>query len=137
MLVERFGHVMAYWLVAGGLTLIGVIASIVVSVKEHEEEVVEHQAAKTDTEQVVSDATAQALVQTPIALLGALMTMPGGAAGALNAVRLLARNLPLVVLLVLIGALFWPTKEGAPLEDELDAVRKPNVPDHMPRSLRH
>ena len=81
MLVERFGHVMAYWLVAGGLALIGVIASIVVSVKEHEEEVVEQQAAKTDTEELVSDATAQALAQTPIALLGALMTMPGGAAG--------------------------------------------------------
>ena len=61
MLVERFGHVMAYWLVAGGLALIGVIASIVVSVKEHEEEVVEQQAAKTDTEELVSDATAQAL----------------------------------------------------------------------------
>jgi hypothetical protein len=139
MLVERFGHVMAYWLVAGGLTLIGVIASIVVSVKEHEEEVAEHQAAKSDTEEVVSDAAAQALVQTPIALLGALMTMPGGAAGALSAVRLLARNLPLVVLLVLIGALFWPTKEGEPLlEDELDAVRKPNgSDDHMPSSLRH
>jgi hypothetical protein len=61
------------------------------------------------------------------------------AAGALNAVRLLARILPLVVLLVLIGALFWPTKEGEPpLEDELDAVRKPNgSDDHMPSSLRH
>ena len=98
MLVERFGHVMAYWLVAGGLALIGVIASIVVSVKEHEEEVAEQQAAKTDTEEVVSDATAQALVQTPIALLGALMTMPGGAAGALSAARLLGRNWPLVLL---------------------------------------
>jgi hypothetical protein len=47
MLVERFGHVMAYWLVAGGLALIGVIASIVVSVKEHEEDVAEQQAVKT------------------------------------------------------------------------------------------
>ena len=70
MLVERFGHVMAYWLVAGGLALIGVIASIVVSVREHEEEVAEQQAEKTDTDEVVSDATAQALAQTPIALLG-------------------------------------------------------------------
>src|SRR6476469_1411959 len=77
VLVERFGHVMAYWLVSGGLALIGVIASIVVSAKEHEEEAVEQQAAKADTEEVVSDATAQALAQTPIALLGALMTMPG------------------------------------------------------------
>jgi hypothetical protein len=138
MLVERFGHVMAYWLVAGGLALIGVIASIVVSVKEHEEEAAEEQAAKTDTEEVVSEATAQALVQTPIALLGALFSMPGGAAGALGAARLLGRNWPLVLLLVAIGALFWPTKEGGPLEDEFDAVRKPNgSDDHMPSGLRH
>lgn len=138
MLVERFGHVMAYWMVAGGLALIGVSASIFVSVKEHEEEVAEQQAAEADTEEVVSDATAEALVQTPIALLGALMTMPGGAAGALGAARLLGRNLPLVALLVLIGALFWPTKHGEPSEDESDAVRKPNGSDeHMPSALRH
>jgi len=46
MLVERFGHVMAYWLLAGGLALIGVIASTIVSVKEHQEEVAEQEAAK-------------------------------------------------------------------------------------------
>jgi hypothetical protein len=138
MLVDRFGHVMAYWLVAGGLALIGVIASIVVSVKEHEQEVAEQQATKTDTEEVVSDATAQALVQTPIAVLSALMTLPGGSAGALSAVRLLARNLPLVLLLVMIGMLFWPTKEGERLQDEHDTLRTPNGPDdHMPSTLRH
>ena len=139
MLVDRFGHVIAYWIVAGGLALIGVVASIVVSAKEHEEEVVEQQAVKTDTEEVASDAAAQALVQTPIALLGALMTMPGGAAGALSAVRLLARNLPLVVLLMLTGALFWPTNDSEQLEeDDLDAVRKPNgSDDHMPSVSRH
>ena len=138
MLVERFGHVMAYWLLAGGLAAIGVVASIVVSAKEHKEEAVEQITEKADTEEVVNDATAQALVQTPIALLGALMTMPGGATGALSAARLLGRNLPLVLFLVAIGALFWPTKEGEPLDDEFDAVRKPNGSDaDMPSSLRH
>jgi|SRR6187200_414115 hypothetical protein len=58
--------------------------------------------------------------------------------GALSAVRLLARNLLLVLLLVGIGALFWPTKQDAPYEDEFDAVRKPNGPDEdMPSALRH
>jgi len=137
MLVERFGHLMAYWLMAGGLAVIGVIASIVVSVKEHEEEVVEQKAAKADTEELVSDATAQALAQTPIALLGAIMTIPGGAAGALSAARLLGRNWPLVLLLGMIGALFWPT-EGAPAEEDVVATRKPNgSDDHMPSALRH
>ena len=32
MLVERFGHVMAYWLLAGRLAIIGVVVSIVVSI---------------------------------------------------------------------------------------------------------
>ena len=138
MLVERFGHIMAYWLVAGGLALIGVVASIVVSIKEHGEEVAEQQAAKTDTEELVSDATAEALVQTPIALLGALMTVPGGTSGALTAARVLGRNWPLVLLLTMIGAIFWPTENGDSLEEELDSARKPNgSDDHMPSALRH
>jgi hypothetical protein len=136
MLVERFGHAMAYWLVAGGLALIGIMASILVSVREHEEEVAEQQAEKTDTGQVVSDATAQALVQTPVALLGALMTMPGGAAGALNAARLLGRNWPLALLVAAIGALFWPTPE-ATAEDNMVVGRKPNGSDDMPSTLTH
>ena len=137
MLVERFGHVMAYWLVAGGLALIGIIASVAVSVKEHEEEATEQQAAKSDTEELVSDATAQALAQTPVALLGALATMPGGAAGALSAARLLGRNWPLVLLLVMIGALFWPI-ERVPAEGDGVVTRKPNgSDDHMPSALRH
>jgi hypothetical protein len=115
--------------------LVGVIATIVVSVKEYEEEVVEQQAAKTDTEALVSDATAQAIAQTPVALLGALMTMPGGAAGALSAARLLGRNWPLVVLLVMIGALFWPTENA---DEDVVVGRKPNgSDDHMPSTLRH
>ena len=138
MLVERFGQVMAYWVVAGGLALIGVVASMVVSIKEHGEEVAEQQAAKTDTEELVSDATAEALVRTPIALLGALMTMPGGTSGALGAARVLGRNWPLVLLLVMIGALFWPTTNGDSLEEAPDGARKPNgSDDHMPSALRH
>src|SRR6202008_50582 len=43
MLVQRFGHVTAYWLVAGGLAAIGGVAAIAVGVKEHEEEVAEQQ----------------------------------------------------------------------------------------------
>jgi hypothetical protein len=138
MLVERFGHVMAYWLVAGGLAAIGVVASIVVSVKEHDEEVADQEGTTSDSEKVVGDATAQALLETPIALLGAFMTMPGGTTGALRAVRLLARNLPLVLLLMLIGMLFWPTEEADPEEGGLDSVRKPNGSDEtIPSASRH
>jgi hypothetical protein len=137
MLVERFGHVMAYWLVAGGLAAIGGIAAIAVSVKEHEEEKAEERAEEADTEEVVSDATAQALVQAPIALLGALMTTPGGATSALSVARLLGRNFPLVLLLVMIGALFWPTQERVSPEEEADTAQRPNGADEMPSAMRH
>ena len=110
MLVERFGHITAYWMMAGGLAAIGIIAAVFVSVKEHEEEVAEQKAEETDTQEVMSDATAQAMVQAPLALLGTLLTIPGGASGAFKVAGVLAKNFPLVLLLVAIGALFWPTK---------------------------
>src|SRR5947207_766880 len=69
MLVQRFGHVAGYWIMAGGLAAIGVIAAIAVSVKEHEEEVAEQKAEETDTQGVATDATVQAITQAPIALL--------------------------------------------------------------------
>ena len=138
MLVERFGHVTAYWLVAGGLAAIGIVAAVAVSVKEQEEEKAEQLAEEADTEAVVGDATAQAMVQTPIALLGALLTTPGGATSALGIARLMGRNFPLVLLLVMIGALFWPTKEGLPTDEDAELARRPNgSDDHMPSSLRH
>jgi hypothetical protein len=138
MLVERFGHITAYWIVAGGLALIGVVAAVVVSVKEHEEEVAEQEAEKSDTEEVVSEATAQAIVQTPLALLGALFAAPGGATTALRAARLLGRNLPLVLLLAIVGALFWPTDRTESPDEDIDVARKPNgADDHMPSAARH
>ena len=76
MLVERFGYVMAYWLMAGGLAAIGIVAALVVSVKEHEEEVAEQKAEEADTGEVVSYATAQAMLQAPLALAGALLPPP-------------------------------------------------------------
>jgi hypothetical protein len=138
MLVERFGQVTAYWLLAGGLAAIGGLAALAVSVKEQEEEEAEQLAEQADTGEVVSEATAQAVVQTPIALLGALFSMPGGPSSALSAARLLGRNFPLVLLLVMIGALFWPTDEAAPPDDEADTSRSLNgADDPTPSVLRH
>ena len=104
MLIDRFGYVMAYWLVAGGLAALGVVATIVVSVKERQEDEAEQVAEDTDTGGVMSDATAQAVVQTPIALLGTVLSTAGGATSALSAARVLGRNVPLVLLLAMIGA---------------------------------
>jgi len=107
MLVQRFGHATAYWIMAGGLAVIGILATATIAVKEHEDEVAEQQAARADTPQ----------------MLGALFTSPHGASSALAVARLLVRHFPLVVLIVLIGALLWPTQEEG---DAAAPSAKPN-----------
>jgi hypothetical protein len=126
MLVQHFGHVAGYWIMAGGLAGVGIIAAIVVSVKEHEDKVAEHKAEQADTQEVVSDATAQAMMQAPLALAGALFASPGGATAALKVARIMGRNFPLVLLLVMIGALFWPTEATAEEERLEEGEVKPN-----------
>jgi hypothetical protein len=111
-LVNQYGYVTGYLIMAGGLAAVGVIAALVVSFKEHEEEVADEVAANTDTSNVATEVAAQA----PLALLGALFTLPGGASSALKVAQVLGRNFPLVLLLVLIGALFWPSEEGEDIE---------------------
>ena len=111
-LVTNYGYVTGYLLMAGGLAAIGVIAALVVSFKEHEEEVADEAAEEADTSKVATDVAAQA----PLALLGALFTMPGGASSALKVAQVLGRNIPLVLLLVVVGALFWPSAEGEDTE---------------------
>jgi hypothetical protein len=126
MLVERFGHVIGYWIMAGGLAAIGVVAAVAVSVKEHEEEVAEQQAERADTQHVVSDATSQAMMRAPLALLGAVFSAPGGATGAFKVAQILGRNFPLVLLLVMIGALFWPTESPSEEASPNEPAAKPN-----------
>jgi Na+/melibiose symporter-like transporter len=111
MLVERFGHVTGYWIMAGGLAAIGVVAAIVVSVKEHKEEVAEQKTEQTEAADITNEAT-QAIMQAPLALLGALMSVPGGATSVFKIARILARNFPLVLLLVMIAVLIWPTENA-------------------------
>jgi hypothetical protein len=140
MLADRFGSLTAYWMMAAALGLVGIVAAALVAAKEHKEEAAELEAEKSDTGATASDAAAQAMAQTPIALLGAVFAMPGGATAAVSAVRMLARNLPLVVLLVLIGGLFWPTRSASDDEvsDELHVGPRPNGSDpDIVSEMRH
>jgi hypothetical protein len=120
-LVEKFGHVYAYLIVAGVFTVIGLAASLVVSVKEQEEEVADTKAESADTASVATDAAAQAAVQAPLALLGALFASPAGSASLVSAAKMVVRNMPLVVLLALLALLFWPTEPSAEAGDGDDA----------------
>ena len=86
----------------------------------------------------MSDATAQAVMQVPIALLGTVLSTAGGATSALSAARVLGRNVPLVLLLAMIGALFWPIKqEDVPGGANVDMPRRPNGLDDLPSVMRH
>jgi hypothetical protein len=134
MLIEHFGAVIAYWIMAGALAALGLVAATIVTVKEHDEEVADKEAVQADTAAVASEATAQAIVQSLVALLGALATMPGGPKGALSVGRMLGRNWALVLFLILIGGLFWPAEPGsaapeagaADRGDDLDVVPRPD-----------
>jgi hypothetical protein len=127
MLVERLGAITAYWVVAGGFAAIGLVATLVVGVKKHEEQVAQKQADVNDTIDLATDAAAQAAVQAPLALMGALLSTPTGPSAIVGADKVAARNWPMVLLLVLIAALFWPAEEKAAEREETDqVVRRPN-----------
>ena len=133
-LVDKLGSLYAYLTIGGAFTLIGLMAALVVSVKEQEEEAAETKVQATDTASVATDAAAQAAVQAPLALLGTLFATPAGPAMLAGGTKALARNIPLVVLLALIGMLFWPTGEKAQAEDASEANGAyPPVPNGLHR----
>ena len=133
-LVDKLGSLYAYLTIGGAFTLIGLMAALVVSVKEQEEEAAETKVEATDTASVATDAVSQAAVQAPLALLGTLFATPAGPAMLAGGTKALARNIPLVVLLALIGMLFWPTGEKAQAEDASEANGAyPPVPNGLHR----
>ena len=107
--MDRYGAQTAYLLLAGGFTLFGMVAALVVTVKEQEEEVTEAQAEAEDTPAVAKEVAMQA----PLALLSALLASPMGPSSAFGIAKLLGRNLPLVLLLVIGGFLLWPRDPAA------------------------
>lgn len=111
-LVESFGHVKAYWIMAASLATLGLVAGALVTVKEQEVEVAEQKAQEADTASVAAEVATQA----PLALLGTMLASPGGVTSALTAVRLLARNLPLVALVLIVGALLWASNDDKPVD---------------------
>jgi hypothetical protein len=121
-LVERYGQVVAYWLLAAGFALVGVLAALVVGLKEQETELIERQAEERGTVEAVTSAA----TQLPVAALGTLFSSPGGATAALAVAKLLGRNLPLVVLALLIGMLLLPDATDSQQQDADGETRNPN-----------
>jgi hypothetical protein len=121
-LIERFGAIAAYWIVAGGFILIGLGATVAVAVKEHEAEIVGKEADVTDTAEIVTDAAAAA-AQKPLELLDAILATRVGPSTIAGAANVVTRNVPLVVLLALIALLFWPSESA----EEQDAKAREDV----------
>ena len=119
MLVERYGGVAAYGIMAAGFAVVGLASALLVTIKEQEVEVADAEAANSDTIDVASEAATQAAAQLPLALAGTLLTSPMGARAALGAVKTLTRNLPLVLLFAIIGFLLWSYQDrDRPTEGE-------------------
>ena len=112
-LIERVGTIAAYWIVAGGVTIVGIGAVVAVAVKEQEVKVAEKEAEAADTAEIVTEAAARAATQTPWALLGAVLATPVGPSTVAGAANVVARNMSLVALPALIALLFWPSQPAA------------------------
>jgi hypothetical protein len=144
-LVDRFGGIIGSWIVAGGFTLIGLVATLAVTVKGQEEEVAEKQSEQTDTADVATDAAAQAAAQMPLALLGAVLSSPLGPSTVMSGAKMAARNIPLIVLMALIALLFWPSEPAADAaaagttKDDEEPVARPNGHDtqRKPNGYHH
>jgi hypothetical protein len=108
MLIDRFGSIVACWIMTGGLVVLGIAAVILIRVKERADEARQREAIKEETRAVATDAATHA----PLLLAGSVLSTHAGASAALTFTRLLGRNLSLVALLALVGGLLWPTRTG-------------------------
>lgn len=131
-LVERFGAIAAYWMLAGGFTAVGLVAAAVVGVKEQDEAVAEARAEQADVSEVAGGAMAQA----PLALLGTLLASPLGLNALAGSARAALRNLPLVAFLAALAFLLWPEEARVDADaenaDPAMAVDSP-IPDGLHR----
>jgi len=118
-LTERFGARNALWMLAGGFCAIGLLAAFAVTLKEQQEEMQaaeEQQRSEGGIGEMTSAAASEAATQLPAALLSAFMQNPSGLsslAGLSNlpVARTVSRHMPLLLLLLLVGLLLWPTEQ--------------------------
>jgi hypothetical protein len=108
MLVNRFGYIVAFWIIAGGFTLIGSVATRVVADKENKADIAEKQAGAHDTG-ATTQAAVQVAVQVLMTLAVGLLSTPRGPGTIAAGAKMLVRNMPLVVLLARLAFLFWPS----------------------------
>lgn len=115
-LTERFGARNALWMLAGGFCAIGLLAAFAVTMKEQQEEMQaaeEQQRSEGGIGEMTSAAASEAATQLPAALLSAFMQNPSSfsSLSGLPVARTVSRHMPLLLLLLLVGLLLWPTEQ--------------------------
>jgi hypothetical protein len=116
-LTERFGARNALWMLAGGFCAIGLLAAFAVTMKEQQQQEMqaaeEQQRSEGGIGEMTSAAASEAATQLPAALLSAFMQNPSGLSSLseLPVARTVSRHMPLLLLLLLVGLLLWPTEQ--------------------------
>ena len=125
MLVNRFGYIAAFWMIAGGFTLIGLVATRVVGDKENKADIADKLAGVHDTG-ATTQAAAQVAVQVLVTLAAGLLSTPRGPGTIAAGAKMVVRNMPVVVLLALLAFLFWPSESESNADAPDVGCRKPN-----------
>jgi uncharacterized membrane protein len=112
-LIESFGTKTAFWILAAGFCAIGLLAAMVVTLRQQGAAAAAEQESREsglgDIGDLASAAATQTAGQLPLSLIASFLANPS--APTFAAARLVARNRPLLLLLALIALLFWPTEE--------------------------
>lgn len=98
-LAELYGIIYACWILAGVFALLGLLAAAALNFQNERSALDEKAAVAGDTAEVSAEAATQAAIQLPMALLGSVLTTPLGPATTLGLLKLVVRNLPLILLL--------------------------------------
>lgn len=124
-LVARFGGVTASWMIAAGFALLGLVglaASNFHDTRLEERKIEEEQQAEAAAPGM-SEATSQAAMQLPLALVGSILTSTSGFISPLTVLRFLARNVALVAFGGILAVLLWPQRTTA--EDPVVPAAEP------------
>lgn len=122
-LIDRFGAQMAYWIVALGFTLLGLIASVVVTVREEEIE----EAAVAEEKQAAASNPLPAAgdVLAPVMALLPLLSSQFGLSASTKVAKYGFKYLPVLVLSALLAALLWPVGKPVETAERDEAVSDP------------
>lgn len=119
-LIDRYGAISAFTIVALAYGLVGVLAAISVANAERGKSERRPAVQDTATTTATADVAKTVMAEAPLALVVSLLSSVGGPAAALGATRALVRNWPLVVLAGLVGVLVLSTGKIEPTQTDAE-----------------